>query len=243
VTVLYLIRHGESENNAFAAEATANDVDDPPRTADPGLTRIGHAQAACIAGHLARQRDKTDVRSGVVVEGYGIERLYCSPMLRALQTARPIAAALGLRPEIWMDVYEEGGIWLDPGDGRGPVGHSGLTRREIETDYPGFAIPDGITEAGWWNRPFEQREELVARAARVARGIRQRIVGCEQRLAVVSHGTFISLLIQHLVFGQYVPDMRFSNHNTAINRLDIDSDYLRLLYLNRIDHLPLDLIT
>lgn len=243
MTVLYLIRHGESENNAFAAEASPSDVDEPPRTADPSLTRIGYAQADCIAEHLAHEQDKTDVRRGVEIEGYGIRRLYCSPMLRALQTTQPIADALGLEPEIRLDVYEEGGIWLDEGDGRGPLGHPGLTRGEIEAGFPGFIVPDGITETGWWNRPFEEREELVARAARVARAIRKQIVEREERVAVVSHGTFISLLIQHLVFGQYVPGMRFSNHNTGINRLDIDRDYLRLLYLNRIEHLPLDLIT
>ncbi len=164
-------------------------------------------------------------------------------MLRALETTQPIADALGLTPEIWLDVHEEGGIWLDRGDGRGPLGHSGMTRREIEAQFPGFELPNSITEAGWWNRPFETRESLVRRAARLADDVRRHIAGQESRVAIVSHGTLISLLIQHLLLGRYVPDIRFSNHNTGISRLDFDGDSVMLRYLNRIDHLPMDLVT
>ena len=244
VTVLYLVRHGQSQNNAFAAESKADGLEEVPRTADPSLTGAGYAQAKCVAECLAGQVDKTDVRDDTAVEGgHGIERLYTSAMLRALQTTVPIADALGLTPEIWLDVHEEGGIWLDHGDGRGAVGHSGLKRDEIEARFPGFALPDSITGAGWWNRPFESRDDLVRRAARVADDIRRRIAGWEQRVAIVSHGTFISLLVQHLLLGQYVPDIRFSNHNTGISRLDFDGDSVMLRYLNRIDHLPMDLVT
>lgn len=236
VTELYLIRHGQSGNNALG--------DQNLRTADPGLTRTGHAQAKCVAEYLVRETDKTDLRDCVVVDGgHGIQRLYCSAMLRTLQTTEPIAAASGLRPEVWLDVHEEGGIWLNHQDGRGPIGHAGLTGCEIEADFPGFELPEGITEDGWWDRPFETREDLVARAARVAVEVRHRIVGKEERVAIVSHGTFLSLLIQHVLFGRHVPDMRFSNHNTGISRLDFDEGYVMLRYLNRIDHLPRDLVT
>ena len=222
--ILYLIRHGQSENNAFAAEARADVAEEPPRTAEPKLTATGYEQAKCVASHLAREADKTDLRDGTVVEGgHGIQRLYTSAMLRALETTQPIATALGLTPEIWLDVHEEGGIWLDEGDGRGAVGHPGLT--------------------GWWNRPFERRAELVSRAARVAADVRRRVQEWEDRVAIVSHGTFISLLVQHLLLGQYVPDIRFSNHNTGVSRLDFDRDSVMLRYLNRIEHMPVNLVT
>ncbi len=244
MTELYLIRHGQSQNNAFAAESKADGLEEAPRTADPSLTRAGYAQAKCVAEYLACQVDKTDVRDDTAVEdGHGIQRLYTSAMLRALETTAPISDALGLTPEVWLDVHEEGGIWLDHGDDRGPVGYPGMTRGEVETQFPGFATPDGITEAGWWNRPFESRDDLVRRAARVADDVRHRIAGQESRVAIVSHGTFISLLIQHLLLGRHVPDIRFSNHNTGISRLDFDGDSVMLRYLNRIDHLPMDLVT
>lgn len=92
---LYLIRHGQSENNARAGEST--------RTADPGLTHTGQVQAVRVASHLTREVDRTDVRDGFVTEGgYRIGRLFCSPMLRALQTAQPIGEALAcLRKSGW----------------------------------------------------------------------------------------------------------------------------------------------
>ena len=233
---LYLIRHGQSANNALA--------DQRRRTADPGLTDIGHAQARHVARHLETQPDKTDVRDGRSgVAGHGIGRLYCSPMLRALQTAEPIAAALGLAPEVRLDVFESGGIWLDGGDGQGPVGHPGLRRAELTAKFPGFALPAEATDEGWWNRPFETPEQMAERAARVAAGIRRRLAYTDERVAVVSHGTFMNTLVAQLTFGNALDGVFFSNHNTAISRLDFDGDHLMVRYLNRIDHLPPELAT
>ena len=233
---LYLIRHGQSVNNALVGES--------PRTADPRLTQTGLAQVKSVAAHLKHEFDKTDVRDGLVGEGgYGIGRLYCSAMLRALQTAQPIGAALGLRPEVWVDVHEGGGIWLDHQDGRGQVGHGGLTRSEMETQFAGFDIRDGVTDAGWWNRSLERRDQLIARAARVADDIQEMLPRAKERIAIVSHGTFLNMLIQHLVFGRHVRGCHFSNHNTGISRLDFNEDGLMVRYLNRVDHLTKDLVT
>lgn len=215
-----------------------------PRTADPGLTHVGTAQAMAVAAHLKHGQDRTGARDGLVGEGcYGICRLYCSPMLRALQTAQPMGEALGLAPEVWVDVHEGGGVWLDRQDGHGRQGHGGLTHSEMETQFPGLRIPDGVTDAGWWNGSFEPREQLVARAASVADVIRDMMPNATERIAMVSHGTFLNLLVQHLVFGSHVPGCRFSSHNTAISRLDFEGDRLMVRYLNRVDHLTDDLIT
>ena len=215
-----------------------------PRTADPGLTPIGTAQAMAVAAHLKHDQDRTDVRDGLVGEGCnGIRRLYCSPMLRALQTAQPMGEALGLAPEVWVDVHEGGGVWLDRQDGHGRRGHEGLTHSEMETRFPGFRIPDSVTDAGWWNGSFEPREQLIARAAHVAHVVRDMMANATERIAMVSHGTFLNLLVQHLVFGSHMVGRRFSSHNTAISRLDFEGDRLMIRYLNRVDHLTDDLIT
>jgi probable phosphoglycerate mutase len=49
--------------------------------ADPELADVGHEQAAALAGYLAGER---------------IDVLYVSPLRRALQTAEPVSAQLGL---------------------------------------------------------------------------------------------------------------------------------------------------
>jgi broad specificity phosphatase PhoE len=105
---LYIIRHAQSTNNALA--------DQRFRVSDPGLTETGHRQAELLAEHLVHGSGRftsSTNPAGAAGIGYGITRLYCSPMLRALQTARPVSHALGLIPEIWIEIHEYGGIWLD----------------------------------------------------------------------------------------------------------------------------------
>jgi broad specificity phosphatase PhoE len=71
MTFLYFVRHGESVANSHRQFAN--------RGQGPGLTEVGHRQAALTASRLA---DK------------GIERVYSSPLLRARQTADAIARTL-----------------------------------------------------------------------------------------------------------------------------------------------------
>lgn len=80
---LFLIRHGQT---------TAN-VDHALDTALPGapLTDLGEAQAAALPGRLAGER---------------FDGVWCSPAVRAQQTAAPLAAALGLAPVVLPGVHE-----------------------------------------------------------------------------------------------------------------------------------------
>ena len=109
-----LIRHAESANNALWARD--RDAFTTGRTHDPPLTELGFEQADVLARHLAER-------------GARIDRLVASPMLRAIQTARPVAAALGVPLEVWVEVHERGGIYVgDPATGEGFVAHPGLSR-------------------------------------------------------------------------------------------------------------------
>src|ERR1700758_4922692 len=76
-TILYLLRHGATEANLAR----------PPwlqgRRVDPPLARLGVRQAEATRDFLA-------VRP--------IDVCYCSPLLRALQTAKIVAAPYGLTP-------------------------------------------------------------------------------------------------------------------------------------------------
>ena len=218
---LYLIRHGQSQNNA------QGDADN--RVADPPLTETGHEQARRVAEHLKTAGE------------YHIARLFCSAMLRTLQTTAPIAEALGLQPEIWLDVHEEGGIWRD--DGNGPVGHAGLTRRDIETQFPGFAIPDGVNAAGWWRRPKETIEEARDRALRVARSLRAQSGTADGDVAVVTHGAFANVLVQALISNKSLDGVYFGHYNTGITRIDFVDGMIHPRYLNRVEHLTPDMRT
>ncbi len=75
-TRLVLMRHGRT---AWNLEGRYQGQADPP------LDAVGRAQAVALA--LALQR-----------AGLRLDALYASPLLRARQTALPVAARLGLRP-------------------------------------------------------------------------------------------------------------------------------------------------
>lgn len=244
---LYLIRHAQSVNNALAAAGSIED-----RVADPALTEIGLQQADIVAQFL---RDAMDLPPDRQAEPFGITHLYCSAMLRSLQTAKPIAAALGIQPEIWVDIHETGGIFLN--EKTGIVGYPGLNRTQITTDFAGTIIPDSITDDGWWD-PALGRETLMAfinRAVRVALAVRER-AATNERIALVTHGAFMDQLVKALLerIPQSSDSMFYVHYNTAITRFDFgpdaryagadeSSERMRLHYLNRIRHLSHELLT
>jgi broad specificity phosphatase PhoE len=235
---LYLVRHGESFNNALKKDVA--------RVCDPPLTEKGEKQADLVGAHLGsagvspeQMGSAGDVQNQ---DGYGINRIFCSAMLRTLQTTAPIGKALGIDPEIWLDVHEEGGIWLTEADGT--VGYPGITRSEIEDRFPGFVIPDTITESGWWNRPIETQEQWKARAARVAKTLHEQHADTDDRIAIVNHGGFANDLLHALFQNAELDEIYFSHQNTAITRIDFeDGGHVRMRYMNRVNHLPMELVS
>jgi broad specificity phosphatase PhoE len=235
---LYLIRHAQSTNNALADERN--------RVSDPPLTELGERQSEILAQHLANGRElepSTNMRNAPDRAGYGITRLYSSPMWRALQTAYFMGQALRLAPEVWVDLHEKGGIYLDDEDGRGPVGHPGKTRQEIQAAFPHYVLPEGITEHGWWNQGYEDWTACHERAIQVADELRQ-WPPSDERIVLVSHGGFMDALLKALF--KQLPDRHlfYYHYNTAVSRIDLQSDgNLGVHYLNRVSHLPLELIS
>ena len=213
---------------------------------DPALTEIGRAQADRLARYLTAAGDGAEPFHNAALQqncaGFEFDRIFSSPMLRAIQTAAPVGRAMGIRPEIWIDIHEDGGIWLDEGDGRGEVGYPGLTRSEIEARFPDFVVPEAITDEGWWNRPAEIKAEWRARARRVASVLHECFAGTAERLALVCHGGFANDLL-HAVFAGMPDGIYFENPNTAISRLDFNGKgWVHVRYLSRVAHLTPELI-
>jgi broad specificity phosphatase PhoE len=245
---VYLIRHGQSYNNAV------EEYEDK-RVQDPELTEVGHKQAALVAQFLKNAENLEDIvalpldapERSTGGKNHRITHLYASPMHRALQTARPIAAALGMQPQVWIDIHEVGGIWLRK-DGI-TQGFGGRTRAQVIEEFPDYLLPDAITELGWWN-PDAGEEDLMGcygRAMRVARLLRQRARDEATRadvLAIVTHGTFMDALVKAMT--ERLPTEGFFHwhYNTAITRFDLLADgKLIIRYINRVPHLTPDLIT
>jgi broad specificity phosphatase PhoE len=231
---LFIIRHGQSSNNAL------EDVKN--RVADPPLTEAGEQQAELVAEYLAEGRHLTlaERNSGRPF----FDHLYCSPMFRTLQTAQPIGRALGMAPEVWVDIHEWGGIFLDHGDERGIVGYTGMSRSEIEQGFPGYVIPKAIDENGWWDPSDGQEPNAVAqgRAIGVAEALWTRVAE-ESRIAIVVHGGFIDSLLKALMHLLPSQTIHLEHHNTAITHLTFTEGKLQMRYMTRTEHLPDALIT
>ena len=233
---LYIIRHGQSSNNASEETGT-------PRVCEPPLTEAGRRQAALV-GERFRTLDWARVHHYEAEDKVtqGLTRLYASPMLRTLETAEAIRRTTGLIPHVWIDIHEVGGVWLDHGDGRGPVGLPGLGRAEIRERFPHFVLPPEVREDGWWNRPHEADEQGHLRAQRVAGELRE-LANTDERVGIVSHGGIGSYLLDVLLGLLFVPHIRFSMNNTSVTRVDMTPEGNRLLFSNRVDHLPGELVT
>lgn len=215
---------------------------------DPPLTELGLRQARLIAEHLANGIDhETQAIEGqpadTPLNGMRISRLYCSAMLRALQTAQLVGGALGLQPHVWVDIHEEGGMWLDHGEPEGICGYPGMTRDEIAGRFPECVLPAEITGQGWWRYGREEWQPFLDRAARVAAALRER-ASSDERIAIVTHGGFGAYLLRALVNAPLDANVFFHHDNTGVTRVRFRADgRVNIRYQNRVDHLPAGMVT
>jgi broad specificity phosphatase PhoE len=154
---MILLRHGQSEFNLHFG-ATRRD----PGIIDPKLTELGHAQAAEVAQRL---RDEA------------IRRVIVSPYTRALQTAAPIAAALGVPVFVNPIVRERYKFACD----------IGTPRTELELTWPEHDF--STIEEIWWP-PIEEPEAFIVDRARLFRAEMAALPDWSDTL-VVSHWGFI----------------------------------------------------
>jgi len=234
---LYFIRHGQSENNELWMSTGSHEG----RSEDPGLTEVGRRQAEFLAQFLSQPASASSDFQNVA--GFGITHLYTSLMVRAVATGTIIANALDSPLVAWEDLHEWGGIYLRDEQTDERVGLPGRNRAYFETHYPDLVLPDYLGEDGWWNRPFEEPEPRLPRAKRVLHDLLERHGGTDDRVAVVSHGGFYNYLLAVILNLPEREDHWFALNNAGLSRIDFDEEEIRLIYLNRVDFLPKELIT
>lgn len=241
---VFIIRHAQSANNLLGETAQYDDYM-ARRDPEPPITELGQRQAVLLAEHLAGNNhpERKQEEQG---RGYGLTKLFCSPMLRTLQTALPVSQATGLKPQVWVALHEQGGIFRgNPRNGSEVTGFPGLTRRQLVEQFPGYVLPKEIRDDGWWFAGYEDGAGCQQRALQVAETLREWAPDMpDDRIGLISHGTFAENLVSALL--GLAPDHRsyFSHYNTAITRIDFLPDgFLIMRYLNRIQHLPLEFIS
>lgn len=226
---VYLIRHAQSENNVLSEESMHR------RKVDPALTEMGYRQRGMLADFLANGRETKDER-------FDISHLYTSAMYRSLLTAQPLGSGLNLRPQVWLDLHEKGGMFQRQNSHTSAF--NGMTRSAIQSEFPDFGLPDSITESGWYDAELGREPEAhsLFRAIKVATALRER-GHRDEVIALVSHAGFLDILLK-AIFDQ-LPSrpytMRYYHNNTAITRINYQGSRPVLRYMNRLEHLPPDL--
>jgi 2,3-bisphosphoglycerate-dependent phosphoglycerate mutase len=235
----YFIRHAQSANNHLY-DTTGSSTG---RNQDPELTEVGYRQAEILARFM-KQTDPSFKKplDRTNRSGFGITHLYTSLMIRAVATASTIGRALNIKPVAWEELHEGGGIYLDDPQTGNKVGQPGKTRAYFAAHYPDLVLPATLGDAGWWNRPFEEYASMFPRAERFLNDLLARHLRTDDRVAVVSHGGFYNVLLR-TIFKIARDDVWFEKNNAAITRVDFSPEETVLVYLNRMDFLPNELVT
>ncbi|MFF0279354.1 histidine phosphatase family protein [Rhodococcus aetherivorans] len=193
---LLLIRHAQPYT-----------VDHDPAGADPGLAPVGKSQADMLAGYLAESP-------------FGeITHLVSSTMRRAIETAQPLAKALGLPLTREPRLVEVDSGWKNYGTG---LGH-----------YPN-------RRAGWDDlnrgRLGDNEFDLDEFRSRVVAGMDE--IATQQQedsvVGVVCHGGVISAYLAHILG---TPRLFFvDTAYTSITRVQAEGSYREVLSVNETDH-------
>ena len=203
-TRILLVRHGQSRGNAESRFGG--------HTATP-LSELGRAQAEAVARALAAE---------------GVTAIYSSDLARAVETARPLARALGLEVNL-TDAFRERsvgrmeGLTFEEAAAQFPAEYAALLRRDFEH----------VLQGG------ESYRQLLDRAARALDScVRQHRGGT---VAVFSHTGTIGVLVLHLIGALDAPQLRpvwIKTSNCGISHIELRADgFVRVLALNDTRHL------
>ncbi|HZQ08796.1 MAG TPA: histidine phosphatase family protein [Anaerolineae bacterium] len=238
---LYFIRHGQSANNALWEK----NKNERGRSFDPVLTEIGHAQAECVAQFL---RDELALRPNMrdvfaIPEAARPTVVYTSLMTRAVATGIVIARALHVPLVALHEAHEAGGLYLEDETTGEKTGVPGPNRAHFEQNYPELVLPESLGESGWWDRPFEPDEVRHERAERVWQDLLGRHGNTNDVIALVTHGAFYDHLLRVILNAPRENHIWFPLNNCGVSRLELTQHGLALVYHNRFDFLPPQLIT
>ncbi|NQU62812.1 MAG: histidine phosphatase family protein [SAR324 cluster bacterium] len=251
---LYLIRHAQSENNVIIDDNLKDFQDSQglkiyecQRFADAPLSKRGCEQAEKLGEFLANSYlspPKETYQNRFNFNNFDFTHLFISPMIRTMNTANPFVEKVDLMPMIWEALHEQGGVWnTDQTTGK-RIGFPGVTPEYIGANFPEFIVQETMNPNGWWSRPYEEPEDCYKRAGEVLDDLTEVHGKTDHRIAIVTHSYFINCMLYQLfnlsaVNREYI----FVLNNASITRIDFINAKRILVYQNRTDFLPPDLIT
>ncbi|GAB5402481.1 MAG: hypothetical protein Aurels2KO_07120 [Aureliella sp.] len=216
---IVLIRHGQSANNAGPEQS---------RVPDPGLTDIGTQQAEATANWLAGEK---------------VDRLYCSPFTRSLDTTLPITRLHQVPVFVRPDLCEQGGCYSGH-PAIGMQGAPGMSRDQIEDKYPGWELHKSIDHRGWWHDSYEKLPTARERASRVAAWMKGEFADSNSVVVFVIHADFKRRLLEAVLpHPEMAADVLGPICNTGVTRLECTKSAWQVHSLNATNHLEERLVT
>ncbi len=221
MTEVVLVRHAQPD-----WEPDGRAVDHPV------LTPFGQEQARRAAAELAREH---------------FDHFYVSPLRRAVETAEPIAAALGMQPQqaAWLEELRlpkmEGKTVEEVEEFFGSA-----RARDLELHWVG--MPGGESFRHFYERVSSGVEDLLTEThgmrVHSSSGHRiWRVPDVDERVLIVAHEGTNAVILSHLLGIDPVPwaSMRFSSAWTGISRVSTvpvaDGHIWALRSFNRVHHL------
>ena len=203
-TRVLLVRHGESQGNAEKRFGG--------HSATP-LSARGRLEAEATARALLPKR---------------IAAIYSSDLLRAVETAEPLARALGLEINQSSAFRERSvgrmeGLTFEEAATRHPDEYAALIRRDFE-----YVLAEGESYRQMLDRSSGELDRIIEKH----RG---------DSICIFSHTGTICILALHLMGALDAPTLRpvwISSTNCGVTRFDLRSDgFVRVLAINDTSHL------
>ena len=190
---LVLLRHGRSR---------ADDEGVHEGRYDSPLTDVGRDQATRLADHWR-------------ASGTHFDRIVCSSLVRARETAEIVAGALGVDLEV-------SDLWMEHDNG--PL--AGLTPEEANSRFP----PPPF-RSRWAPLTAAGGESVEAMHRRASAAIEALLHGEGERLLVVAHGGILNAALRVLLGAGRHSHFRFTDNGLAELVVDSGSDDVRLVSL------------
>lgn len=200
MTELILIRHGETDWNRELRFQGQVDV---------SLNAIGHEQARRIAHRMAGEK---------------ADALYASDLLRAQQTAQPIAAQLALRALTEAGLREQSfgkvdGMRVDDIKAQHPQAWEGWLRFE-----PDYCMPEGESTRAFHGRVMAAIDRLVASHP-------------DQTVVIVTHGGVLDMIYRTARSLGLEGPRQSEIPNAGLNRIRVVGDSIDILSWAETAHL------
>ena len=202
----YAIRHAQSRFN------TGHDPG-----LDSDLTDLGRRQVEALARRFS---------------GAPVAAVYSSPFKRCLQTAIPVARALGLAVRIRPELCEFHNL---PTGAPPPIELPDIAA--LVSAHPGVMPDPDFAEPVRWPRLDESRSDMIARMRLFAGHLKTRWIGMDDTVLVFSHGSPIARLVDAWVSEAPGPSFRFIIDNATVNALRFAGGIASLICLNEASHL------